>query len=277
MITPTPQPSGVDLARVALRAAREAAKKNGARTAKSKPRVTRTVRRDGRAPMGLGEAFTALMAERGWDIPTAGAGLCERWAALAPDLAQHVAAIGYDAERGELTLRPDSTTWATKTRLEAPRIIADANRSARTDAVRTVRVLSPSPLPAPSAAVDPDPARTPVPQGPVRTRETAAAGYHRALEAHQQVHTQRQPDPAIAAAVERQSRVLREASRRAFPESEAARDDQPAPIDSALAQRRRDAEAVRQSALNRTQAERAGLAQLPVRVQTAPPPLAQTG
>ncbi|MFD3937843.1 DciA family protein [Streptomyces sp. NPDC058611] len=201
----------------------------------------------------------------------------ERWAALAPDLADHVAAVGYDAERGELTLRPDSTTWATKARLEAPRIIADANRSARTDAVRTVRVLSPGPLPAPSAAADPDPVRTPVPQGPVRTRETAAAGYHRALEAHQRVYTQRQADPAIAAAVERQNRVLREASRHAFPEPEAAHDDQPAPVDAALAQRRRDGEAVRQSALHRARAERAGLAQLPVRVQTTPHPLEQTG
>ncbi|MFE2879608.1 hypothetical protein ACFXG6_33465 [Streptomyces roseus] len=96
----TPQSRGVDLARVALQAARKAAKKNGARTAKSKPRLTWTVRRDGRAPMGLGEAFTALMAERGWDLPAAGASLCERWAALAPDLADHVAAVSYDAERG---------------------------------------------------------------------------------------------------------------------------------------------------------------------------------
>ncbi|WP_051810233.1 DciA family protein [Streptomyces sp. NRRL S-378] len=184
----TPQPSGVDLARVALRAAREAAKKTGARTAKSRPHGTRVVRRDGRAPMGLGEAFTALMAERGWDLPAAGTGLCERWAALAPDLAEHVAAVGYDAERGELTLRPDSTAWATKARLEASRIVADPNRSARTEAVRTVRVLSPGPLPSPGAAADPDPVRIPVPQGPVRTRESAAAGYRRASEAHQQVH-----------------------------------------------------------------------------------------
>ncbi|MFD3761458.1 hypothetical protein [Streptomyces sp. NPDC058622] len=43
----------------------------------------------------------------------------------------------------------------------------------------------------------------------MRTRETAAAGYQRALEAHQQVHRQRQPDSAIAAAVERQNRVPR--------------------------------------------------------------------
>ncbi|MEU6300007.1 hypothetical protein [Streptomyces erythrochromogenes] len=69
----TLQPSGVDLARVALRAAREAAKKTGTRTAKSKPRPARPVRRDSRTPMGLGEAFTALIAERGWEIPAAGA------------------------------------------------------------------------------------------------------------------------------------------------------------------------------------------------------------
>ncbi|MFE3584422.1 DUF721 domain-containing protein [Streptomyces vinaceus] len=78
----TPQPSGVDLARVALRAAREAARKNGVRTPKGKPQGVRAVRRDGRAPMGLSETFTALMADRGWELPTAGAGLCERWAAL---------------------------------------------------------------------------------------------------------------------------------------------------------------------------------------------------
>ncbi len=77
----TLQPSGVHLARVALRAAREAAKKTGTRTAKSKPQPARTVRRHSRTPMGLGEAFTALIAERGWDIPAAGASLCERWAA----------------------------------------------------------------------------------------------------------------------------------------------------------------------------------------------------
>ncbi|WP_214957498.1 hypothetical protein [Streptomyces sp. ISL-43] len=31
-----------------------------------------------------------------------GAGQCERWAALAPDLAGHLAAVGYDAERATL-------------------------------------------------------------------------------------------------------------------------------------------------------------------------------
>ncbi|GLX40718.1 hypothetical protein Sros01_67910 [Streptomyces roseochromogenus] len=53
-----------------------------------------------------------------------------------------------------------------------------------------------------------------------------------------------EPDPAIAAAVDRRNRVLRKASRRAFVEQEEARDDQLAPVDAVLAKRRRDAEAV---------------------------------
>ncbi|MEU3620112.1 hypothetical protein ABZ725_48715 [Streptomyces sp. NPDC006872] len=55
--------SGVDLARVALRAALETARKNGGntRTSKLKPRTTSVVRRDGREPMGLGAAIGALV------------------------------------------------------------------------------------------------------------------------------------------------------------------------------------------------------------------------
>jgi hypothetical protein len=71
--------SGVDLARVALRAALESARKNGnARTAKPMPRTTSVVRRDGRQPMGLGAAIGALVTERAWELPAAGATLCAR-------------------------------------------------------------------------------------------------------------------------------------------------------------------------------------------------------
>ncbi|MFB7260645.1 DciA family protein [Streptomyces nojiriensis] len=111
--------SGVDLARVALRAAMEAARKNGGgQKAKSKPRVVRTVQRDGREPIGLGAALGALVTERAWTLPAAGASLCERWVAIAPDLARHIAAVGFDPESGQLTVCPDSSAWATKARLE---------------------------------------------------------------------------------------------------------------------------------------------------------------
>ncbi|MEU7058189.1 transposase [Streptomyces sp. NPDC046197] len=60
--------SGVDLARIALRAAMEQARKNcGGRTAKAKqPRPTTVVRRDGREPMDLVAAIGALLTERTW-------------------------------------------------------------------------------------------------------------------------------------------------------------------------------------------------------------------
>ncbi|MCM2394403.1 DciA family protein [Streptomyces albipurpureus] len=205
--------SGVDLARVALRAAMEAARRNGAgQKAKKKPRNGTAVRRDGREPMGLGAAIGALIAERAWEFPAAGGALRERWAAIAPDLAGHIAAVGYEPDTGELTLRPDSAAWATKARMETARILAAANRAAGKQAVRTVRVLAPGPVTAASAtAADPAaPVRTAAPTGPPRTRETASAGYHRALAAHHE--HRRVPDNdmdlRIRAAAERQSRAL---------------------------------------------------------------------
>ncbi|WP_053677399.1 DciA family protein [Streptomyces sp. XY66] len=56
--------------------------------------------------------------------------LCERWAALAPDLAGHVTAVGFDPDSGRLTLCPESMAWATKTHLEQTRVIEAANKAA---------------------------------------------------------------------------------------------------------------------------------------------------
>ncbi|MER5908856.1 hypothetical protein ABT150_54475 [Streptomyces mirabilis] len=61
------------------------------------------VRRDGREPMGLGAAIGALVAERAWELPAAGATLRQRWEAIAPELAGHVVAVGYDADSGRRT------------------------------------------------------------------------------------------------------------------------------------------------------------------------------
>ncbi|MGP3990845.1 DciA family protein [Streptomyces sp. 3N207] len=212
--------SGVDLARVALRAALEAARKNGAgQKTKKRPRAVRTVRRDGREPMGLGAAIGALITERAWELPAVGATLRERWAAIAPELAGHVAAIGYDADSGRLTVCPESPAWATKTRLEQTRILEAANASAGRTVVRSLRILAPGTVPVPDPA-NADPAPADVHAGPVRTRETASPGYHRALAAHQEAAPPPQADPAIAEAVERQTAAMREPSCRTFPEPE---------------------------------------------------------
>ncbi|MER6499221.1 DciA family protein [Streptomyces sp. NPDC001455] len=236
--------SGVDLARVALRAAMEAARRNGSgQKAKQKQRPVRTVRRDGREPMGLGAAIGALITERAWELPAAGATLRERWAAIAPELAGRIAAVSFDPDSGRLTVCPESSAWATKARLEQTRIIAAANKSAGRTVVRTLRILAPGTVAVPEPA-DSDPEPAAAPTGPPRTRETASDGYRRALAAHQEAVPPSRVDPHIAEAVERQTTAMRELSRRAFPEPDTVPDDAPAPIEQARTERRRQADAI---------------------------------
>ncbi|SES31776.1 Protein of unknown function [Streptomyces sp. yr375] len=248
--------SGVDLARVALRAAMEAARKNGGgQKAKQKPSAVTTVRRDGREPMGLGAAIGALVTERAWELPAAGATLRDRWAAIAPELAGHVAAVSYDPNSGQLTVCPESTAWATKARLEQTRVIAVANESAGRTVVRALRILAPGSVSVPDLE-DVAPQSAAAPLGLVKTRETACEGYRRALAAHHEARPASTVDPAITEAAERQSRAMRELSARAFPEPEASADE-PCSIDAARAQRRRDAEKTRRLALERAREDRA--------------------
>ncbi|MFF8867824.1 DciA family protein [Streptomyces sp. NPDC015139] len=256
-MTENPQLSGVDLARVALRAAKVAAQKNGGgRTAQQKPRTTWVVRRGGREPMGLGTAIGALVTERAWELPAAGASLRARWEAIAPELAGHVAAMSYDADSGRLTVCPESAAWATKARLERTRIVAAANASAGRTVVRSLRILAPGAVAVPEPAdVDPEPSAAPA--GPPRTRETASDGYRRALAAHQEVARPSRVEPGIAEAVERQTAAMRELSRRAFPEPNVVTDDVPTSIEQVRLERRRQAAATEAAALRRARAERA--------------------
>ncbi|MFH8939543.1 DciA family protein [Streptomyces griseosporeus] len=203
------------------------------------------MRRDGRELMGLGAAIGALVTERAWELSAAGASLRERWAAIAPELAGHVAAVGYDADTGRLTVCPESSAWATKTRLEQARIIAAANESAGRTVVRALKILAPGTVPVPEPAdANLEPAA--VPAGPVRPGRpprTATA----ALAAHQEVAgSAARVEPAIA--VERQTAAMRALSARAFPESHVT-DGQSAPTEVARAQRSQAAETGRRTAL----------------------------
>ncbi|MEU9402791.1 DciA family protein [Streptomyces sp. NPDC048242] len=173
-------------------------------------------------------------------------------------MARHVAAVGYDADTGRLTVCPESSAWATKTRLERARVIAAANESADRTVVRALKILAPGAVPTREPAdAGPEPAAA----GPEHTRETASDGYRRALAAHQEVAPPRRVDPAIADAVTRQTAAMRALSARAFPETDVP-DEQPAPIEAARAQRRRQAAATEAAALRRARAEKAGRAQI---------------
>ncbi|MGA4966973.1 DciA family protein [Streptomyces pseudogriseolus] len=256
-----PELSGVDLARIALHQARAAAKKRGETEARvPRRRRQQIARRDGREPSGFAAVLQGLMADRAWDLPVAGGSVLDRWpdiaAAVSPQLPDHVSAIAFHPETGHLDLRPDSSAYATQLRLISARIVAAANEAVRTDAVRSIRVLAVGAAPAPRTP--PEPATAPdIPPAPVKTREIASPGFHQALAAHQAVAPPSRVDPSIAEAVERQTAAMRELSLRAFPEPEVSSEDQPAPIEAARVQRRREAEATRTLALHRARAERA--------------------
>ncbi|WP_394382478.1 DUF721 domain-containing protein [Streptomyces cacaoi] len=146
---PVPEPSGVDLARVALRAAREQARARGAeaqqrRQARSGGGLRSGARRDGRDPMALGAAVHRLIAERGWETPAAVGGVMGRWPQLVgPQVAQHCEPQRYDEEERTLLVRCDSTAWATQLRLLAPRLVARLNEDLGQGTVKLIKVRGP--------------------------------------------------------------------------------------------------------------------------------------
>ncbi|MEW1699447.1 DciA family protein [Streptomyces sp. NPDC091278] len=202
-----PELSGIDLARQALLAAREAAKKNGAQTKKPKRPTGTAVRRDGREPLGLGTAITMMMTERGLVAPAAGGSVLAQWettlAAAAPELAGHVQAVKFDADTGRLDVAPDAPAYGTKVRWSAPKLIAAANEQAPGANVRTLHVLPPGAIDTtpPPAADRPAPSATAAPAGPVKTRETASPGYRLALDANRAAVDPAHQRPAVPDAV----------------------------------------------------------------------------
>ncbi len=78
-------------------------------------------RPDERDPMALTDAVGALIDQQNWRERTRLAAALARWGDIAgPDVASHVVAESFDD--GVLTLRADSTAWATQMRLLLPTI-----------------------------------------------------------------------------------------------------------------------------------------------------------
>ncbi|MDT0307030.1 DciA family protein [Streptomyces sp. DSM 44917] len=142
--------SGVDLARVALRAAKEQARARGAmaqqrRQARRGGGLRSGARAGGRDPLPLGAAVERLTVERGWEMPLAVGGVLGRWPELVgPEVAQHCVPEGYDEGERILTVRCDATAWATQLRLLAPQLLARLNADLGSGTVTLIKVLGPA-------------------------------------------------------------------------------------------------------------------------------------
>lgn len=145
-----PEPSGVDLARVALRAAKEAARARGEATQQQKQArrgggLRSGARADGRDPMPLGPAINRLITERGWETPAAVGGVMGRWPQIVgDDLARRCVPERYDEDERVLHVRCDSTAWATNVRLLAPQLVARLNEDLGHGTVRLLKVHGPA-------------------------------------------------------------------------------------------------------------------------------------
>lgn len=162
--------SGVDLARVALRAAKEQARARGVmaqqrRQVRAGGGLRSGAHPGGRDPVLLGAAMQRLMAERGWERPVSVGGVMGRWPeVVGADVAQHCAPVTYDEAARVLTVRCDATAWATQLRLLAPQVVARLNQDVGAGAVKAIKVVGPA-APRRSAG----PLRAPGSQGPADT------------------------------------------------------------------------------------------------------------
>ncbi|AXI81434.1 DUF721 domain-containing protein [Peterkaempfera bronchialis] len=141
--------SGIDLARVALRAAKEQARERGEQVRQKKESRRRGLRSgaraDGRDPVPLGAAMRQLITERGWEAPAAVGGVMGRWPQIVgAEIAAHCTPEHYAEDACELRVRCDSTAWATQLRLLAPQLVARLNAELGHGAVKLIKVQGPA-------------------------------------------------------------------------------------------------------------------------------------
>lgn len=137
---------GPDLARELLARARSAVRREpwSSRRASRRP-STRQVSGAGpdeRDPQPLSAVVDRFVADRGWQTQRAVGGVEGRWGQLVgPDLAAHCQPETFTD--GVLTVRAESTAWATQVRLLATTLLARLNDDLGAGTVTSLRVIGP--------------------------------------------------------------------------------------------------------------------------------------
>ncbi len=99
--------------------------------------------RDGRDPALIGEQLDRLMSDRGWQVDVAVGSVMGRWPHIVGgEVAAHVVPVSF--ERGVLTVRADSTAWATQMRLLASTLLGRIDAEVGQGTVSELKVNGPS-------------------------------------------------------------------------------------------------------------------------------------
>ncbi|MGI5126607.1 DciA family protein [Pseudonocardia sp. CA-107938] len=145
---------GADIAREALRAAREASAAKAADREKEragrKPAGVRGRRRrwsgagpDDRDPQLFGALVSRVSRDRGWSSRLTDATVLGRWPQLVgPDIADHCTPVSL--RDGELVLQAESTAWATQLRQLQRQLLRRLADAVGGDVVKRIRVVGPA-------------------------------------------------------------------------------------------------------------------------------------
>ncbi len=97
---------------------------------------------DSREPRLLGDQLEAFVAERGWKVDVAVGSVIGRWPQIVgSEIAQHCAPVAF--QDGVLTVRADSTAWATQLRLLTSSLMGRLADDVGEGTVTELRVLGP--------------------------------------------------------------------------------------------------------------------------------------
>lgn len=141
---------GPDLARAALKAAKEQSQSRRARPRRSIIGAGQKRRRgwsgpgaDERDPQPLGRLASRIASQRGWTDRLSGGRVLSQWTTLVGgDIAEHTTPV--ELKDGELTVQAESTAWATQLRLLQRQIIKRIADGVGPGVVRRIKVQGPA-------------------------------------------------------------------------------------------------------------------------------------
>lgn len=142
-----PVGDAAEAAAAALARARAAAKAKGLRPGLKPRRRTKDIpvsqrSSGGRDPKLLGDQLEQFVVERGWAGDVAVGAVIGRWPQIVgPEIAQHCTPV--DFIDGVLTIRADSTAWATQLRLLSSSLLARLAEDVGEGTVAELRVAGP--------------------------------------------------------------------------------------------------------------------------------------
>jgi predicted nucleic acid-binding Zn ribbon protein len=138
----THDPTGLALARSIARSTGRPRRRRRSAERRTVDPQTSGAHPDDRDPKPLGAALHRLVESRGWGTEISVHVLLGRWPALVgPELAAHSRPEGY--KDTVLTVRTESTAWASQVRLLAPNLVAKLNQQLGDGTVTRVNVLGP--------------------------------------------------------------------------------------------------------------------------------------